>query len=492
MPLRIPGVQTAAVVLLLAATPAALPGQSAAPTLPVEAFVGRLQLAEQVGPGETDLAGIRLGVDLGAYTGIRGFYWRGFDGVPAQGYGAEAQVNLNVGNGVTPFLVGGVARLDFLDERGAVPPDDRTLPLVGGGLRLDLGRIGVLAAVRSYPARVESATVDGPRDLRHSPLWSVGTAFRLGRRGRPAAAGPTPPRVQVRVVRGDTMFVVERDTAAPEHFVSIPIPREGEIYLRYGPAGESRISGLPATAAAEPAMDEARLELLRRQIVADLEPVITRALGAERAELRDLVRREVAVAGLTPEAELRLLERIEAVVALRVRDVMVRAAAAGDAVPDAASAVEPPAPDAVAERFVPRLGAVRPYAGGNLDRPRQFVTGMRLDLGPFDAARPQVRLIPEAAIGIGQGGTSVMLVGNVAYEATPLVLGGTQVQPYGYGGLGFLFFGSGQTRRARREAVVNLGYGVVVPIPNHPAEFFLEHQGIDLFDLNRVLLGVRF
>jgi hypothetical protein len=287
--------------------------------------------------------------------------------------------------------------------------------------------------------------------------------------------------------------VVERDTAAPEHFVSIPIPREGEIYLRYGPAGESRIAGAPA-AAADGAVDEALLERLRREIVADLEPVIARAIGDERAELRELVRREVAAAapGLTAEAELRLLERIEAAVALRVRDELVRAAAAGDTVPAAVLLVEPPAPDTVAQRFVPRFGALRPYAGGNLDRPRQFVAGVRLDLGPFDAARPQVRLIPEAAIGIGQGGTSVMLVGNVAYEATPIQAGRTQVQPYGYGGLGFLFFGSDQDRRARREAVVNLGYGVLVPIPNHPAEFFLEHQGIDLFDLNRVLVGVRF
>lgn len=485
-------VRTFPLAVLLYALPAALSGQSAAPTVPMEVFTGRLQFADAVAPGEVDVAGVRLGVDAGSYTGLRGFYWRGIGGsVRAQGYGAEAQLNLNVGNGVTPFLVGGIARVDFLDGGAAPPPRDRTLPLAGGGLRLDVGRVGVQGAVRSYLAEADDP--DGARDLQHSTLWTVGVAFRLGGRGR---AAPVPRRAgtpsEERFVRGDTVFVVQRDTLAPEHFVSIPIPREGEIYLRYG-AGESRIGAPPAAEAADGRVDEALLERLRRQIVSDLEPVLRNLAAAERAELREMVRREVgqAAPGLTPEAERRLLDRIEAAVAFRVRDEIARAGLQGDTTLPRTVAPAPPA-DTATTRFQPRLRGMRPYAGGNLDRPRQFIGGLRLDLGPFDAARPQVRLIPEASLGVGQGGTSVMLTANVAYEATPLSIRGTSVQPYGYGGAGFLFFGRAQARRPQREAVVNLGYGIFIPIPNHSAELFVEHQGIDLFDLNRVLFGVRF
>jgi hypothetical protein len=478
---------------LSAAAPAALAAQGAAPTLPVEVFVGRMRFAEPVAPGEVDAAGVRVGVDVGVFTGIRGFYWQRIDGgVPVQAYGAEAQVNLNAGNGVTPFLVGGIAHLDFLQgEAGVEPPADRTLPLVGGGLRLDVWRFGIQGDVRSYLARVDRE--DGGSDLRHSPLWSVGAAFRLGGRGRAAhapSAAPLPG--EVRFVRGDTVFVIQRDTLAPERFVTIPIPRQGEIYLRYGPPGETR-AGPEGIAAA--AADEALLERLRRQIVADLEPVLRSLIGSERAELRETVRREVAQAGaaLTPEAELRLLERIEAAIALRIRDEIARTGLRADTVAAGEPLVaHPVAPDTAPTRFQPRLRGVRPFAGGNVDRPRQFVAGLRLDLGPFGPDRPRVRLIPEAVLGVGQAGNSVMLAANVAYEASPLVLRGTPVQPYGYAGAGFLFFGARQERRPQREAVLNLGYGVLLPIPNHGADFFVEHQGIDLFDLNRVLVGVRF
>jgi hypothetical protein len=41
--------------------------------------------------------------------------------------------------------------------------------------------------------------------------------------------------------------------------------------------------------------------------------------------------------------------------------------------------------------------------------------------------------------------------------------------------------------------VLNLGYGFSAELPGERGgRFFLEHQGIDLFDLNRVLVGLRF
>jgi hypothetical protein len=485
--------KAALAVSLLLAAPSVLHAQRA-PTVPMEVFAGRIQLADEIGGGDVDVAGVLAGIDVGAYAGVHGFYWRGVEtdplaAGPVQAYGGEGQLNLNVGNGVTPFLVGGVARLDFLepDDPDATMPEDRTMPLVGAGLRLDVGRLGLQAAVRSYLAQTDGGDgEDG--DLRHSPLYTVGAAFRLGRTRRAPRVAAAPG--EVRTVRGDTVYVVRRDSAyASDNFVSIPIPTEGEIYLRYGPGSRLGSAGTPSAAAP---LDDPALERLRQQILADLEPRLRGMLAEERQEMAELVRRELAAAsGIDPDAERRLLERIDAVVALRVRDELARAAATG--APPAAAAPAAAAPAPRADRFTPRLSGLRPYVGGNLDRPRQFVAGARLDLGPFDAARPEVRLMPEAALGLGQGGASVMLVANVAYEAARVRVRGVPVQPYGYAGAGFFFLGDPPSGRPGREAVVNLGYGAVLPVPNRSrGEFFIEHQGVDLFDLNRLLVGLRF
>jgi hypothetical protein len=356
-------------------------------------------------------------------------------------------------------------------------------------VRLDVGRFGLHGAVRSYLAQTEGDEENEGGDLRHSPMFSVGAAFRLGRTGRaPRVAAGAPP--EVRTVRGDTVYVARRDTAyASDNFVSIPIPTEGEIYLRYGPSQGGRLGSAPAAGSAAAPLDDAALERLRLRILDDLEPLLRGMLAEERGEMAEMVRRELAAVapGLTPEAEQRLMDRIDALVALRVRDELALARLNGDS-----TLVLAPRPP-VADRFVPRVGALRPYAGGNLDRPHQFVAGLRLDLGPFDPARPAVRLIPEAALGIGQGGTSVMLAGNVAYEAGEWRVRGVPVQPYGYAGAGFLFYGNPPAGRPKTEAVVNLGYGAALPIPNRTSgEFFIEHQGVDLFDLNRLLIGLRF
>jgi hypothetical protein len=476
---------------LLFAAPGGLQAQGA-PTVPMEVFAGRIQLADEIGGGDVDVAGVLAGIDVGAYAGLHGFYWRGVEtdplaAGPVQAFGGEGQLNLNVGNGFTPFLVGGVARLDFLegDDPDVTMPEDRAMPLVGAGLRLDVGRLGLQAAVRSYLAQTDGEGDEGG-DLRHSPLFTVGAAFRLGRTGRAPRAAAVPAG-EVRTVRGDTVYVVRRDTAyASDNFVSIPIPAEGEIYLRYGPASGSRVAGAPGAAAP---LDDPALERLRRQILADLEPRLRGMLAEERQEMADLVRRELAAAanGMDPDAERRLLERIDAVVALRVRDELALA----DAAPAPAAAA--PAPTPRADRFTPRLRALRPYLGGNLDRPRQFVAGARMDLGPLDPARPAVRLMPEAALGLGQGGASVMLSANVAYEAARLRVGGVALQPYGYAGAGLFYLADPPRGRTGTEAVVNFGYGAVLPVPNRSrGEFFIEHQGVDLFDLNRLLIGLRF
>jgi hypothetical protein len=131
--------------------------------------------------------------------------------------------------------------------------------------------------------------------------------------------------------------------------------------------------------------------------------------------------------------------------------------------------------------------------GGNLDRPRQFVMGIRTDLGPLSASRPALRLVPEAAIGFGEATNSVMIAGHFQYDVNTIDLSGASIIPYGYAGPGFLFLGDPPRGRARTEAVLNFGYGIVVPVPNRGPRprLFIEHQGVDLFDLNRLIIGLR-
>jgi hypothetical protein len=473
--------------VLSAAFPAG--AQRLGPTVPVEIFVGRQEFASELRVPDQELVGVRLGLDLADFAGIRGFYWRGLnddrDGTaPLQAYGAEAQLNLNSGRGITPFLVAGVGRVDFMegftDEDGN-QPDDQDAAILGGGARLDLGRVGLMASARSYLFQAGDSLSD---DLRSNLQLSAGLTFRLGRAGRRVPADA--PRV-VRETR-DTVYVTrdgearaERRDGDGQQFVTIPVPREGEIYLRYGPSDSSGVNRRPGLEGA--GVTSGQMELVRRQVLADLEPMLRDLMAAERAELRELVRdelRRIGAAGLTPEAEQRLLENLEARVALRVQERV--------------GATDAPVRPARRPGFSPRVEGWSTYAGGNLDRPRQFVLGGRLDLGPLSPRNPALSVVPELAIGGGDGGVSVLLAANLQYDFSALRLGGAPFQPYAYGGLGFLAMTDPAPGRAKREAVLDLGYGVTFPMPGRTdgPRLFLEHQGIDFFDLNRLLLGIRF
>jgi hypothetical protein len=471
---------------------AAVPAAAQRPTVPMEMFVGQQEFAPELRVADQEIAGFRLGIDLADYAGLRGFYWRGLnedrDGVaPIQSYGLEAQLNLNSGRGITPFLVAGVGRVDFMDGFQDVDgnqPEDKDAAILGGGARLDLGRVGLMAAARTYLFQAGDSIDD---DLRNNLQLTAGLTFRLGSGGRRRAAAARPTVIRE---TPDTVYVTQegtvvrrtegRDGDDPQQFVTIPIPKEGEIYLRYGPADSSTVNRRPEPGAG--AVTAGQMGALRRQVLADLEPMLRELMRAERTELREMVRDElqrIGAAGLTPEAEQRLLENLEARVALRVQDRVGQ--------PDSTGGRARPG-------FYPQLREWRVYTGGNVDRPRQFLLGGRLDLGPLDARNPQLRVVPELAVGGGQAGMSVLLAGNLQYDFIPFEVGGAPLQPYVYGGLGLLALSDPNPGRAEREAVLNLGYGVNFPVPgrNGGPRLFLEHQAIDLFDLNRLILGIRF
>ncbi|PKK82594.1 MAG: hypothetical protein CVT49_13000 [candidate division Zixibacteria bacterium HGW-Zixibacteria-1] len=138
------------------------------------------------------------------------------------------------------------------------------------------------------------------------------------------------------------------------------------------------------------------------------------------------------------------------------------------------------------------------YTGFSLEKPKQFILGSRLDIGPITAKEERLRLVPEFALGLGGGGVSVMAVMNVEYAIANIESGDYRIVPYARMGFGVLGFG-GDISERDTEGVLNFTYGISID-PRKAGLFrgignpavFIEHQIIDLFDLNRVVLGFQW
>ncbi|MBU0982405.1 MAG: hypothetical protein KKA42_00930, partial [candidate division Zixibacteria bacterium] len=138
------------------------------------------------------------------------------------------------------------------------------------------------------------------------------------------------------------------------------------------------------------------------------------------------------------------------------------------------------------------------YMGFGLERPKQFVLGGRLDIGPITTKEERLRLVPEFALGMGGGGVSVMAVLNAEYGITEVELGAYHIIPYVRMGFGVLGFG-GSIEGRDTEGVLNFTYGFnlntrrtgMLSSLGDP-DIFIEHQIIDLFDLNRIVLGLQW
>ena len=173
---------------------AALPAQTVERSQPsgihllAGGFAGRFDLD---GAGETDLFGGQAGVGFCELLQLTGFYWRGFDrsedAVTADhAWGGEVQFNLNTGFGLTPFVTGGIARVETGES-------DQTAALAGAGLTFPLGPVLLHVAARDYMFGVTGLENDeSPENVTHNWLYSAGVKFALGtrRRGPTVAAAP--------------------------------------------------------------------------------------------------------------------------------------------------------------------------------------------------------------------------------------------------------------------------------------------------------------
>ena len=245
----------------------------------------------QEGNPDSDLAGARLGVGIGELLQINGFYWRSVD-VDAReftansAYGAESRLALNAGFGVTPFLTGGLGRV----EREATEAENAAI--AGAGLMIPLGPVLIEAALQDYILGISALNdSDGATEPTHNWLYSAGVTVAIGRRRR-AAAVPVPPppppaaplsaEEQATAAPDAQVLETEPDGTPPitdavqrnyhsEESIRIPIPVEGSIVLRYGPDPETvMVAGAAGPeSSAIGARSDADLELMLRRIVAD-------------------------------------------------------------------------------------------------------------------------------------------------------------------------------------------------------------------------------
>lgn len=523
-------------------------------SVPIEPFVGRVDFDDKNGLKNQELVGLRTGVDLGRLVGIRGYYWRGVekdfddtDGI--QSYGGEAQFNLNAGRGAVPYVVAGVGQLDFMNgfrDPLEMSRDDKTMLILGGGVGFTLGsRFRVDVSARDYimsetVAAEDVATTD---ELSTNWMLSAGLRFSLGGGGgqtepkprpRPRPDEPmapmseAPPAVEASAdtsavhasapdsavidstetsaefsrVRGQTPALSEStktgDGLPParnyqsDRIIAIPVPIEGEIYIRYGRPGgvniEPRRTGRDAPSAAglqgsviAPPGAETHLS---EHAEGDSIPAELNAIG--------VARQPAVSASDLAQMEERLARRIDGRmdrVETEIRSLQGAALErSGGAIIDDTGERTVSSDTEVGLEDKPyqwSAAAIRPYTGANLDDPTQGLFGAKVDMGPV-TRDSDFHFLPEIVLGLGSDMTTFMVAGNLEYQFRDVTERGSWSPQVG---LGFGVLNSNTSGDSHSEGVLNLNYGVTAKLNRFV--LVAEHQGVDLFDLNRFLLGLR-
>lgn len=131
------------------------------------------------------------------------------------------------------------------------------------------------------------------------------------------------------------------------------------------------------------------------------------------------------------------------------------------------------------------LRGVSPYGAISIDEPKQFSLGARADLGPIFGSAP-LDLVPEISVSLADDTTWLLGV-----NARWLVLGRGSSQawrPYVHAGPALLGFDASVPGYDRTNIVFDVGYGIEHDLGRF--RVFAEHQGVDMFDYNRIVFGV--
>lgn len=246
-----------------------------------------------------------------------------------------------------------------------------------------------------------------------------------------------------------------RDSARPavgDRWITVPVPVQGEVILRYGypPVDTAARAKSPAT------RDSV--------VVVPRTPPSSDSLRAQLAEL-----------------EQRLMARIES---MRQSPTVVMAA------PTEQRVVIVDTTGNVRYRGVPitrrfsQLSSrdLKPFIGFSAgDAGTQAVLSLRMDLGPVSSG---LQFVPEFAVGLGGDGTSVLAMANVQYQFGSFG-GASALRPYITGGAGIF---------SPTVLGVNTAVGASVDLRRSqgasPWLGYVELQGLNLFHDTRVMFGV--
>lgn len=418
------------------------------PGIFVQPFVSRIDFNDELRLGQEYTAGARAGIDFNQNVGLRAFYWRGVeDGfqetTDLDGYGAEAQFALNTEPGISPFIILGAGRVNFMDEfrdlDGAARDRQDHLTL-GGGVAIGLGdrtRIELGARDLLMTVGEDIRDVTNPNDLVSNWQYSAGLSVTFGARPR-----VTDPDQDERDRLARELAAVQEENRrlrggeAPEEVplaspgdtvrtITIPVPEVGEIILRYGEAYARPGDGSVV-------VDTVRID------DSEIEDVI-----------RDTIREELQRLGLQPGAQ----------------------------VPVQQPAAQPATQDGVGRR----LGALLPYTGLQVSSPEQPLLGVRGDLGVISESVP-LNIIPDVVFGLGRSSPTLMVGLNARFGWD--VSFARNLFPYLEAGLAVSY---------RKVLTVNLGYGAEFDLSGGPSptRVFIQHRGVGAFDEHQIIAGVR-
>lgn len=164
----------------------------------VEPAIGKLNFSNNLTYRDAWMAGGDVGIDIGPYIGVRGFYWNSiqngtttkFDDLAI--YGGELKMNLNSGNGIIPFVTFGGGKIDVQDTyvgkmdstNTAMSTSDRGFAIGGAGITIPFSRgfrvFGNARAILSTDSHTDD--FNNPSEIQTSWLYTAGVKLTIGKR----------------------------------------------------------------------------------------------------------------------------------------------------------------------------------------------------------------------------------------------------------------------------------------------------------------------
>lgn len=409
------------------------------------------------------------------------------------------------------------------------PSDVKASYMYSAGLTFALGgqrRQGGTPTTRQ-PQTAEAAADESPqlRELRaeltaaQARIDSLQALVERGEAtGQPARPAATPQTAeaqaaepQPRATRGDTSRAVEqpatvvrRARAGQPQTVTLPVPQEGELYIRFGQPGAVDIESYYDGSAGRQTTVPPQIRAASDTTQAVLPPAVSAGLTAAQVRqiVQETVREELQQQGTpsspastvsTEDLEQQLQDRIDQM-EQRLQERIQQQADDLRETQAQRAAANPPAQQPVDVQVESQTSAaasgssflgdegLRPYIGYSYGRgPDQFLLGVRWTYNTRITGPARFRL--SFTLGFGQNETAInpSLSGVFPVRLDALA----PFVPYAGLGVGLLTYNELATVDVTYDAILGAS------VPFGPGDAYVEYNTLDFFDINRILAGYR-